>query len=101
MSEHKLKVITDAIRTDARMWDQQSVTLGEIHTAVEGFRINRLEAGLFQVFHSAYMSAVDQISARVGEGRDRMREVADALVKNAKAYDDHEVETKKSVEGAY
>jgi hypothetical protein len=97
----KLKTITDDIRTDARMWDSQSGKLGHIHDTLEGFRINRVEAGLFQVLYSAYMDAIGQLSARTAEGKTRTKEVADALVKNAKAYDDHEVDTKKSVEDAY
>lgn len=101
MSDPKLKVITDGIRTDVTMWDEQSRKMGEVHASIEGMRITRLQAGLFQVLFSAYTDAIDQMSARTGEGRDRMREVADALVRNAKAYDDREVATKLSVEGAY
>ncbi|CAM5680091.1 hypothetical protein ACFV27_43240 [Streptomyces antimycoticus] len=97
----KLKVITDGIRSDAGMWDEQSGKLGGIHDTLEGFRINRIEAGLFQVLYSAYMDAIDQLSARTAEGKTRTKEVADALLKNAKAYDNHEVDTKKSVEDAY
>lgn len=97
----KLKTITDDIRADARMWDHQSAKLGNIHDTLEGFRTNRIEAGVFQVLYSAYMDAIDQLSARAAEGKLRTKEVADELVQNAKAYDNHEVETKKSVEGAY
>ncbi|MFI0739991.1 hypothetical protein ACH4PU_18175 [Streptomyces sp. NPDC021100] len=101
MGDPDLKVITDGIRTDAGMWDKQSTALGGIHNTVEGLRMTRLEAGLFQVLVSAYMDAVDQISSRTSEGRDRMKEVADALAANARAYDDHEVDTTKSVNKAY
>ncbi|MBC2875977.1 MULTISPECIES: hypothetical protein [Streptomyces] len=101
MGDPDLKVITDGIRTDAGMWDKQSATLGGIHNTVEGLRMTRLEAGLFQILVSAYMDAVDQISSRTSEGRDRTKAVADALAVNARAYDDHEVDTTKSVEKAY
>ncbi|MBT2385236.1 hypothetical protein [Streptomyces sp. ISL-11] len=101
MGEADLKVITDGLRTDAGMWDKQSSAMGEIGRKVDGMRISRLEAGLFQVIYSAYESAINQVSARCGEGEKRMAEVADALVKNAKAYDNHEADTKKHVAGAY
>ncbi|WP_171168528.1 hypothetical protein [Streptomyces sp. I05A-00742] len=101
MGDPDLKVITDGIRTDARMWDAQSGTLGGIRNAVDGLRLSQLEAGLFAVFVIAYTDAINQISSRVGEGRDRTKEVADALVKNAKAYENHEAETTKSIENAY
>ncbi|GAA2918382.1 hypothetical protein GCM10020221_13350 [Streptomyces thioluteus] len=101
MGDADLKVITDGIRNDARMWDAQSTTLGGIHGTVEGLRMTRLEAGLFQILVSAYTDAVNQVSARTAEGRDRAKEVADALAVNAKAYDNHEVDTTKNVSRAY
>jgi uncharacterized protein YukE len=63
--------------------------------------MNRVEAGIFQIVFSAYEDSVNQISARCSEGQHRMEEIADALVKNANAYDNTEADVKKSVEGAY
>lgn len=101
MASPDLRTVTDALRAESRMWDRQSETLGKIHHAVEGMRINRVEAGIFQIFFSAYEDAVDQISARCSEGQRRMDEIASALVKNANAYDNNEEDVKKSVEGSY
>ncbi|WFB07106.1 hypothetical protein LRS74_08615 [Streptomyces sp. LX-29] len=96
-----LKVITDAIRTDAGMWDKQSTAIGEVGTKIKGMTPTRLEWGVFQMIHGPYTDAIDHLSARCGEGKSRMSEIADALVKNAKAYDDQETETTKSVKDAY
>ncbi|WNI31233.1 hypothetical protein [Streptomyces sp. ITFR-6] len=96
-----LKHITDALRSEAGMWDKQSVSMGEVSRAADGMRLTRLEAGLFQLVVSNYNEAIDHISARCSEGESRMAEVADALIKNANAYDNHEAETTKSVEDAY
>ncbi|WP_328696580.1 hypothetical protein [Streptomyces sp. NBC_00342] len=96
-----LKHITDALRTEAGMWDKQSASMGEVSRAADGMRLTRLEAGLFQLVVTNYNEAIDQISARCSEGESRMAEVADALIKNANAYDNHEAETTKSVEDAY
>ncbi|MFE4327993.1 hypothetical protein ACFRQM_00715 [Streptomyces sp. NPDC056831] len=101
MSEADLKIITDGLRTDAAMWDEQSAAIGGVAHKVESMRMTRIEAGLFQIIFTAYDSAIDQISARCTEGSSRMSEVADALIKNAKAYDNHEISTEKSVEDAY
>ncbi|WP_406095910.1 hypothetical protein [Streptomyces sp. NBC_01013] len=96
-----LKHITDALRTEAGMWDKQSASMGEVGHAADGMRLTRLQAGLFQLVVSNYNEAIDQISSRCLEGQSRMSEVADALIKNANAYDNHEADTTKSVEDAY
>ncbi|MGW8551415.1 type VII secretion target [Streptomyces tubercidicus] len=96
-----IKVVTDVLRSEARMWDEQSDALGKLHHAVEGLRVSRLEAGIFQVVFSAYETAVDEISDRCKEGQQRTQEIADALIKSATAYDNQEEETKAHVEGTY
>ncbi|SCK25796.1 Excreted virulence factor EspC, type VII ESX diderm [Streptomyces sp. WMMB 714] len=96
-----LKTVTDALRSEARMWDRQAETMKGVHNTIEGLRLTRLEAGMFQVLFSAYEKAVDELSARCNEGSERMGEIADALVKNATAYDNREADTTASIEGAY
>lgn len=101
LGDPDLKVITDGLRSDAAMWDEQSNSMKAVHNAVEGTRMNHLQAGVFFLLVSAYESVIDQISARSTEGEVQMAAVATALYKNAKAYDDHEVDTKKHVDHAY
>ncbi|MER5357770.1 hypothetical protein [Streptomyces sp. NPDC002785] len=96
-----LKHITDALRTEAGMWDEQSVSLGEVARTTDGMRLTGLEGGIFFLVVPHYNEAIDHVSARCFEGESRMAEVADALIKNANAYDNHEAETTKSVEDAY
>ena len=96
-----LKTVTDALRNDARMWDRQADTMQTLHSTIEGLRLTRLEAGIFQILFSAYDDAVTKFADRCSEGHQRMGEIADALVKNATAYDNREAETTASIEGAY
>ncbi|MFE6742866.1 type VII secretion target [Streptomyces tubercidicus] len=96
-----IKVVTDVLRSEARMWDEQSDALGKLHHAVEGLRVSRLEAGIYQVVFSAYETAVNEISDRCKEGRECTQEIADALIKSATAYDNQEEETTAHVEGTY
>lgn len=96
-----LKTVTDALRNDARMWDRQAETMKTLNATIEGLRLTRLEAGIFQVLFSAYDDAVTKFADRCNEGHQRMGEIADALVKNATAYDNREADTTASIEGAY
>jgi hypothetical protein len=96
-----IETVTDVLRSEARMWDEQSDALGKLHHAVEGLRISGLEAGIYQWVLPAYEIAIQEISDRCKEGQQRTQEIADALVKNATAYDNQEEEAKAHVEGAY
>ncbi|MEW9519395.1 hypothetical protein [Streptomyces tubercidicus] len=101
MTNPDIKAVTDVLRSEARMWDEQSDALGKLHQAVEGLRLTRLEAGIFQWVFPAYETAVNEISDRCKEGQQRTQEIANALIKNATAYDNQEEETKAHVEGTY
>ncbi|MGW7491372.1 hypothetical protein [Streptomyces sp. NPDC054786] len=101
MTNPDIETVTDVLRSEARMWDEQSDALGKLHHAVEGLHISGLEAGIYQWVLPAYEIAIQEISDRCKEGQQRTQEIADALVKNATAYDNQEEETKAHVEGAY
>ncbi|MEU9089693.1 hypothetical protein ACIOEW_22665 [Streptomyces sp. NPDC087901] len=96
-----LKVITDAIRVDVGMWDEQAKAIGEVAASIRGMHQNLTELGIFIPIFSTYNGVIAHLSSRCAEGNVEMSKIADELVRNAKAYDDQEVDTTKSVEGAY
>ncbi|MFG2628895.1 hypothetical protein [Streptomyces sp. NPDC048473] len=96
-----LKVITDAIRTDVGTWDEQAKSIGEVSASIKGMQQNPTELGIFAPLFIAYNGVITHLSSRCAEGNVEMSKIADELVRNAKAYDDQEVDTTKSVEGAY
>ncbi|WP_329026362.1 MULTISPECIES: hypothetical protein [unclassified Streptomyces] len=96
-----LKVITDAIRADVGMWDEQAKSIGEVSASIKGMHRSPTQLGLFAPLFTAYNGVIDHLSSRCGEGQVEMSKIADELIRNAKAYDDHEVETTESVKGAY
>lgn len=100
-TEKGTRVVTDALRKDVKLWDDQAALLLKLHHAVEELRLTRGEAGIYQSVCGPYADVVDFVSHRAKEGHARMTEIADALVKNAKAYDDNEAEVTQSVEGTY
>jgi len=87
-----VKVATDALRTEAGVWDQQSGQMDAIATKVDGLRFNRLEAGVFQLVVGPYGELVDQVYGRTHEAGQRMKEIADTLRQVAKTYETEELD---------
>ncbi|MGH4008864.1 MAG: hypothetical protein ACRDTH_12030 [Pseudonocardiaceae bacterium] len=100
-SKAQVKVATDALRTEAGIWDQQSRELDKIVGQADGLRLERIEAGIFQIIFDAYTSVVDQVTARSGEGSQRMAEVANTLHQVADTYDDEEAANLHLVKNLY
>ncbi|MGH3696539.1 MAG: hypothetical protein ACRDRX_21535 [Pseudonocardiaceae bacterium] len=83
----QIDVITDALRKDARIWDDEATETGRIHPKAEELRLNRIEAGLFQVIFDTYGDVIDQVIARSSEGQQRMTEIGSTLRTVAETYD--------------
>jgi hypothetical protein len=86
----EVKVATDALRTEAGVWDKESGEMGKIGPEAEGLRLNRIEAGLFQVIFDTYGQVIDQVIARSNEGGTQMADVAKTLRSVADTYDQEE-----------
>ena len=85
-----VKVATDALRTEAGVWDQQGAQMANVATKVDGLRFNRVEAGVFQLIVGPYGELVEQVHARCQEAVTRMKEIADTLRQVANTYDEEE-----------
>jgi uncharacterized protein YukE len=90
MTHPGFEVATDALRTEAGVWDQQSTQMGNIASKVDGVRFNNLEAGVFQLIVNPYGDVVTQVHDRCSEAVQRMKEIADTLRAVAKTYDEEE-----------
>jgi hypothetical protein len=82
----KFDVGIAALRQDARIWEAQSHQMSTITARAADLRMNRVEAGIFQVFVGAYQAAVDQVIARSTEGGTAMTAIATTLIEVATAY---------------
>jgi hypothetical protein len=85
-SPQELRVVPASLRNVAAIWDQQSTAIGSIAPKAEGMRLDRLQAGVFQLIVGPYDEVVDQVAGRCAEGKQRMKEIADALRAAATAY---------------
>lgn len=81
---------TQALRDDVRVWDQQSSQMKQIVDNVGNLRMDRLEAGVFQIFVSAYQEAVSQVADRASEGSTALSAVATTLARVAGMYEQAE-----------
>jgi uncharacterized protein YukE len=86
----QIRVATEALRTEAGVWDAQAAQLNRIGPMTEALRLNRVEAGLFQVIFDTYQQVIDQVVARADEGGQRMDEIATTLRQVADTYDREE-----------
>jgi hypothetical protein len=97
----EVAVATGTLRSEAGVWDRESGQLNAITSKAEGLRMNRLEAGVFQVMVSAYESVVEQVQHRCGEGVQRMSEVAGTLRQVADTYDREDRNREHAIRNLY
>lgn len=79
-----------ALRDDVGIWDEQSGRMKQIADDADGLRMDRLEAGIFQIFLTAYREAVGQVVGRATEGSAAMAAVGTTLANVATAYQQDE-----------
>jgi hypothetical protein len=100
-SEQSMKVATNSLRHEAGTWDQESGQLGKVVSKADALRLDRIEAGLFQVIVGAYRGVIDQVTARSKEGQRRMTEIGNTLHQVANTYDREERENLHHLKNLY
>lgn len=85
-------VHTKELRDEAGVWDKQSGELGAIAGKIEELHFNRVEAGIFQLFITAYGKAAHEVAGRCHEGHQRTADIAQSLRDVAAAYEKAESE---------
>lgn len=96
-----IRVATDALRTEAGIWDEQSAEMSKIATAADALRLTRIEAGLFQIIVNTYSHVIDQVMARSTEEQMAMVAISDTLVNVAKKYDEEEAANQHHIRQLY
>lgn len=88
----QIRVAIEALRTEASVWDAQAAQTNRIGPMAEALRLNRIEAGLFQVIFDTYGQVIEQVIARANESGQRMTEIANTLRSVADTYDREEAD---------
>jgi Excreted virulence factor EspC, type VII ESX diderm len=82
----ELRVIAASLRQAAGIWDEQATAIGSVSATAGAMRLDRVEAGVFQLIVGPYDAVADQVSARCEEGMQDMRGIASALDRSADTY---------------
>jgi hypothetical protein len=88
----QITVATQALRSEATVWDGQVCEINRVWTAAENLRLTRIEAGLFQLIVNEHETIIDLFVARGTEGATRMAEIAKTLRLVADTYDREEAD---------
>lgn len=83
-------VATQALRSEADMWREQSATLASAAALVETLRISQADLGVLFPMHDTIELVIGVVNGRCTGGHDRMVEIATALGWVADVYDDEE-----------
>jgi uncharacterized protein YukE len=97
----RIDVITDALRKEAGIWDDEAAEMGKIGPKAEELQLTRIEAGLFQIIFDAYGDVIQQVIARADEGQQRMKEIASTLRATAHAYDQVDTSNAQNLQNTY
>ncbi|CCH31516.1 hypothetical protein ABZ816_04455 [Actinosynnema sp. NPDC047251] len=100
-SKEQVKAATDGLRAEAGVWDDQSARMGAIVPMVDALRLDRVEAGLFQVVFDTYHQVMDQVVERSREATRAMTDIGTTLRAVADTYDDEETAGVHRMRGIY
>ena len=85
-------VHTKELRDEAAVWEAQSGQLKQVVEKADSLRMNRIQAGIFQLLVTSYGPVIEQVMARCREGQQRTEEIARALREVAAAYEKAEAD---------
>ncbi|OLR91428.1 hypothetical protein [Actinokineospora bangkokensis] len=89
-TSEQITTAIQALRTEAGVWDTESAEVGRMPPMAEKLKLDRVEAGLFQVVFDAYKQVIDQVIARTTEGAAQTAEIAKTLRSVADTYEREE-----------
>lgn len=94
----EMKVVINDLRSEAKVWDEQSEAVGKAATKADGLSLSRVEAGVFQLIYSEYDGELEQVVARSREGVEEMASIGDALRKVATGLEENETSNKQQMQ---
>jgi hypothetical protein len=87
MSIPNFTAVPAALRQEAKVWDDQSVALRDVHAATVPLELNGWQAGVWFLMVDDYMDVVSQIETLSAGGAAELQNIAAGLRTNATAYE--------------
>jgi uncharacterized protein YukE len=100
-SSGQVTVATQALRTEADLWDEQGHELQALLSKVNDLTFGRLEAGVFQAIVGPYNDVVHQVADRTREGVHTMGDISTTLRQVADVYDAEDAAGEHRLRGLY
>lgn len=85
--------------SQAKVWDEQARTIGDISTKTNGMRVTGVDAGVFADVVSEYNKVVTEVSTWTGEGKTVMLKIVTGLCDAARKYNATEQEIINATRG--
>ena len=96
-----LSICAPAIEGDCRQWEGAKVPLSAARTAVGALRLNRFEAGVFQLVVGPNNNVCDKMEDELGTAIEEADKIVEALTKSLAAYRNNEAETSDLIAGTF
>jgi uncharacterized protein YukE len=96
-----VRVATQALRSEADLWDEQGHELEVLSMKVNDLALGRLEAGVFQLVVVSYNEVVHQVAERTRQGFQAMRQISTALRQVADTYEAEDDAGKHRLDGLH
>ena len=96
-----LSICGPAIEGDCRHWEDTKVHLSAARTAVGALRLNRFNAGIFQLVVTPNNNVCDRMEDELGTAIKEADNIVAALTKSLAAYRNNEAETSDLIAGTF
>lgn len=100
-SQKQIYASIEHMKSAAGAWHTASGDLSEASKAIGPLKINRIQAGIFQVAYSAYLEAAQFVESRVNEGVKELTGVGDTLKYCADVYQREDESNAHKFKGLY
>ncbi|ENO18126.1 hypothetical protein [Schaalia cardiffensis] len=97
----KIKVVTDAIRADAELWDQQTAPAQRAASAIQPLNLGAIDIPLAVLVKDAINDIVPLLHALASDAGREFGQIASDLRLNAQAYEDNEADATAHIANAY
>lgn len=96
-----LSICGPAIEAECKHWESTKEPLESTRAAVSSLRLNRIEAGIFQLVVGPNNDVCTKLEEELGRASTEATAIANALQRSLAAYRKHEAETSEIIDNTF